>query len=113
MLHDTQIVTNKLYTKIFHPPPYERTVCHFKHANSYHIKTVIDIRHYQTVHPHSLTPTHPKKYPPPPPPPPANFTGEETMKKLHKIHKIEENQTLKIQNIEKTENEEDIENLKI
>ena len=47
------------------------------------------------------------------PPPPANFTGEETMKKLHKIHKIEENQTLKIQNIEKTENEEDIENLKI
>ena len=70
-----QIIYTKFDLKIFHPPPYERKVWHFKHANSNHIKTVIDIGHYQTVHPHPLTPTPPKKYPPPPPPPPNFFWG--------------------------------------
>ena len=45
-LHSTchhQIIYAKFDLKIFYPPPYERTVWHFKHGNSDHIKRVIDI----------------------------------------------------------------------
>ena len=37
-----QIIYAKFDLKTIYPPPYERTVWHFKHANSYHIKRAID-----------------------------------------------------------------------
>ena len=45
-LHSTchhEIIYVKFDLKIVHPPPYERTVWHFKHANSDHMKRAIDI----------------------------------------------------------------------
>ena len=38
-----QIIYAKFHLKIFYPSLYERTVWHFKHANSDHIKRAIDI----------------------------------------------------------------------
>ena len=38
-----QVIYTKFDLKIFYPPPYERTVWHFKHANSDHIKRPTDI----------------------------------------------------------------------
>ena len=38
-----QIIYAKFDSKMFHPQLYERTVWHFKHANSDHIKRVIEI----------------------------------------------------------------------
>ena len=44
-----QIIYAKFYLKIFYPPPYERTVWHFKHANSDHIKRAIDIFDWESA----------------------------------------------------------------
>ena len=38
-----QIIYAKFDLKIIYPPPYDRTVWHFKHTNSDHIKRAIDI----------------------------------------------------------------------
>ena len=44
-----QIIYPKFDIKIYYPPPYERTVWHFKHANSDHIKRAIDIFHWESA----------------------------------------------------------------
>ena len=44
-----QIIHAKFDLKIFYPPPYERTVGHFKHANSDHIKRAIDIFDWESA----------------------------------------------------------------
>ena len=44
-----QMIYAKFYLKIFYPPPYEKTVWHFKHADSDHIKRVIDIFDWRSV----------------------------------------------------------------
>ena len=44
-----QIIYAKFDLKIFYPPPYERTVWHFKHANSDHIKGAIDIFDWESA----------------------------------------------------------------
>ena len=36
--HHHQIIYGNFDLKIFYPPPYEKTIWHFKHANSGHIK---------------------------------------------------------------------------
>ena len=44
-----QFIYAKFDLKIFYPPPYERTVWHFKHANSDHIKREIDIFDWESA----------------------------------------------------------------
>ena len=44
-----QIIYAKFDLKIFYPPPYERTVWHFKHASSNHIKRAIDIFDWESA----------------------------------------------------------------
>ena len=44
-----QIIYTKSDLKTFYPPPYERTVLHFKHANSDHIKRAIDIFDWEST----------------------------------------------------------------
>ena len=44
-----QIIYVKFDLKIFYPPPYEKTVRHFKHANSDHIKRAIDIFDWESA----------------------------------------------------------------
>ena len=44
-----QIMYAKFDLKIIYPPPYERTVWHFKHANSDHIKRAIDIFDWESA----------------------------------------------------------------
>ena len=44
-----QIIYAKFDLKIIYPPPYERTVWHFKHANSDHIKRAIDIFDWEST----------------------------------------------------------------
>ena len=44
-----QIIYAKFDLKIIYPPPYERTVWHFKHANSDHIKRAIDIFDWESA----------------------------------------------------------------
>ena len=44
-----QIIYAKFDLKIFYPPPYERMVWHFKHANSDHIKRAIDIFDWEST----------------------------------------------------------------
>ena len=44
-----QIIYAKFDLKIFYPPPYERTVWHFKHANSDRIKRAIDIFDWESA----------------------------------------------------------------
>ena len=44
-----QIIYAKFDLKIFYQPPYERTVWHFKHANSDHIERVIDILDWESA----------------------------------------------------------------
>ena len=44
-----QIIYAKFDLKIFYPPPYEKTVWHFKHANSDHIKRAIDIFNWESA----------------------------------------------------------------
>ena len=38
-----QIIFAKFDLKVFYPPPYERTVCHFSQANSDHLKRAVDL----------------------------------------------------------------------
>ena len=44
-----QIIYAKFHLKIIYPPPYERTVWRFKHANSDHIKGAIDIFDWESA----------------------------------------------------------------
>ena len=44
-----QIIYANIDLKIFYPPPYERTVWHFKHADSDHTKRTIDIFDWESV----------------------------------------------------------------
>ena len=44
-----KIIYAKFDLKIIYPPPYERTVWHFKHANSDHIKRAIDIFDWESA----------------------------------------------------------------
>ena len=44
-----QFIYVKFDLKIFYPPPYEKTVWHFKHANSDHIKREIDIFDWESA----------------------------------------------------------------
>ena len=44
-----QIIYPKFDLKISHPPPYERTVWHFKHANCDHIKRAIDFFDWESA----------------------------------------------------------------
>ena len=44
-----QIIYAKFDLKIIYPPPYERTVWHFKHANSDHIKRATDIFNWESA----------------------------------------------------------------
>ena len=44
-----QIIYAKFDLRIIYPPPYERTVWHFKHANSSHIKRAIDIFDWEST----------------------------------------------------------------
>ena len=44
-----QIIYAKFDLKMIYPPSYERTVWHFKHANSDHIKRAIDIFDWESA----------------------------------------------------------------
>ena len=44
-----QLIYAKFDLKVFYPPPYERTVCHFSRENSDHIKRAINLFHWESL----------------------------------------------------------------
>ena len=38
-----QLIFAKFDLKVFYPPPYERTMCHFSQVNSDHIKRAVEL----------------------------------------------------------------------